>query len=83
MTAWLTPADVAQSLGFTAKTIRVWCRRGIFEGATKFPDDSPTSEWRIPASAVEAFKRERAQRAVSVPHDRLEELMDAALGVSR
>lgn len=75
---WLTSADVADSLGFTPKTVREWCAKGVFPGAQKFPDNAPRSEWRIPASDVEAMKRDRAS-VQPIPRDRLDELMDAAL----
>lgn len=77
-TKWFTPADVAGILKYTPKTIREWCKRGIFPGAQKFPDDRPTSTWRIPSADVEALKRDRAA-ATPIPRDRLDELMDAAL----
>lgn len=81
MPAYYTAADVAQILGFTAKTIREWCARGIFPGAIKLPDASPRSEWRIPPGDVEARQRGRASSA-PVSRDRLERLMDAALAKS-
>lgn len=74
-------ADVAQMLGFTRKTIAEWCARGKFPGAKKFPDDSPRSEWRIPAEDIEAIKRRRSG-TTPVSRDRLEQLMDAALAKS-
>ncbi|MGJ9371828.1 helix-turn-helix domain-containing protein [Nesterenkonia sp. CF4.4] len=51
-THWLTAEQVAQTLGFTSKTIRSWCVQGRFPNAKKFPDDKPRSEWRIPESDV-------------------------------
>ena len=75
---WLTPTDVADSLGFTAKTVRAWCARGVFPGARKYPDTAPRSEWRIPATDVEAMKQQRTTRQ-PIPRDRLDQLMDAAL----
>lgn len=77
-TRWLTPTDVAGMLRFTPKTVRAWCARGVFPGAQKYPDNSPRSEWRIPATDVEAMKRDRST-AERVPRDRLNQLMDAAL----
>lgn len=75
---WLTPNDVAGTLGFTAKTVRAWCARGVFPGARKYPDNAPRSEWRIPATDVEAMKRDRTT-STPVPRDRLDQLMDQAL----
>lgn len=80
-TNWYTTADVAVSLGFTAKTIREWCKAGVFPGAQKFPDDRPRAEWRIPSADVEAVKRRRA-KVTPISHDRLDQLMDAALAKS-
>ena len=73
-----TATDVAGILGFTAKTIRAWCQRGVFPGAKKFPDDSPRSEWRIPPEDVARVKRKRVE-AAPISKDRLDQLMDAAL----
>ena len=73
-----TAADVADILGFTPKTIRAWCARGVFPGAQKFPDDTPRAEWRIPSTDVEAIKRRHATTK-PIPRDRLDQLMDAAL----
>lgn len=73
-----TAADVADILGFTPKTIRAWCARGVFPGAQKFPDDTPRAEWRIPPGDVETLKRRRVE-ARTIPRDRLDALMDAAL----
>ena len=78
---WYTPADVAGMLQYTPKTVREWCARGVFPGAMKFPDDRPTSTWRIPSTDVEALKRERATTQ-PIPRDRLDQLMDAALAKS-
>ena len=78
MTAWLTVADVAARLNFHPKTIRSWCARGIFPGAAKWPDNGPTSEWRIPDSDVEALVRERTSPTV-VSRNHLDELMNAAM----
>lgn len=78
MTAWQTTADVARALGFTEKTIRSWCVRGIFPGAIKFPDNSPRSEWRIPSGDVEARKR-RVTDPRTIPRDRIDQLMDDVL----
>lgn len=73
-----TAADVGMILGFTAKTIRAWCQRGVFPGAKKFPDNSPRSEWRIPPEDVAQIKRARAAK-LPVTRDRLDQLMDAAM----
>lgn len=78
MTAFLTSADVASRLGFHPKTIREWCQRGVFPGAAKWPDDSKTSQWRIPAKDVAALERARTNPA-TIPNSRLDELMDAAM----
>lgn len=78
MTSRYTPTDVADLLGFTPKTIRAWCARGVFPGAKKYPDDAPRSEWRIPADDVEAIRR-RTSTAQPISRDRLDQLMDAAL----
>lgn len=80
-TARYTPADVANLLGFTPKTIRAWCAKGVFPGARKFPDDAPRSEWRIPPADVEALRRKSAAPKY-VSSSRLDELMDAALAKS-
>lgn len=77
MVARYTATDVAQMLGFTPKTIREWCARGVFPGAAKFPDDRPRSEWRIPPADVETIRHRRAEAPVS--RDRLDQLMDAAM----
>ena len=81
MPTYYTAGDVAQILGFTPKTIREWCSRGIFPGALKLPDASPRSEWRIPPSDVEARRRGRAA-AGPISRDRLDQLMDAAMARS-
>lgn len=78
MSKYLTVADVADRLGFTPKTIRLWCARGIFPGAAKWPDNGPTSEWRIPSEDVEALVRERTSPTV-VSRNRLDDLMNAAI----
>lgn len=79
MSKWLTVPQVAADLNFHANTIRKWCHDGVFPGAAKWPDDGPTAEWRIPASDLEALKRERTKSRVPVDNKRIEELMDAAL----
>lgn len=78
----LTTRDVSLIVGFTPKTIREWCARGVFPGAKKFPDESPRSEWRIPAGAVETLKRDRIMTQPP-SRDRLDELMTAALNKPR
>ncbi|OSM43498.1 helix-turn-helix domain-containing protein [Nesterenkonia sp. PF2B19] len=75
-THWLTPAEAGDALGFTAKTIRVWCRQGRFPGARKMPDDKPRSEWRIPEDAVTAIRERRVtERPAVLDSKRRAELM--------
>lgn len=79
MNAWLTVPDVAEKLNFHPKTIRLWCTKGIFPGAVKWPDEGPTARWRIPKGDVEALIRKRTMRESRISNSRLDELMDAAL----
>ncbi len=74
-----TIADLVPIFGFSAKTIREWCKHGVFPGAEKFPDDRPRSEWRIPREDVEAKLRRKSAGAEPVSRERLDQLMDAAL----
>lgn len=76
-----TTNDVAGILKFSPKTIRDWCGRGVFPGAEKYPSNTRGAEWRIPVTDVEAIKRRRAEPK-TIPRDRLDQLMDAALAKS-
>ena len=52
----LTTAEVAGRLNAPERTIRLWCKRGLFEGAHSV--DSPRGPyWMIPASALKTFQR--------------------------
>lgn len=51
MTKMLTVFQVAEILGFSAWTIRKWCRSG------KIPARSIGGEWRIHPNTVEAMLR--------------------------
>ncbi len=56
----LTIAGLAQLFGKRPSTVRGWVERGDFPGAYKLHG----KEWRVPASAVEAFQN-RQRRAES------------------
>ena len=58
----LTIRDLAQLFGKRPSTVRPWVARGDFPGAYKLHG----KEWRVPASAVEAFQN-RQRRAKSDP----------------
>ena len=55
----LTIRDLAQVFGKRPSTVRAWAERGDFPGAYKLHG----KEWRIPASAVEAFQDRQRMRA--------------------
>lgn len=71
-THWLTAAEVAHELRYTAKTIRNWCiesqksvlngrpEAAVFPNAKKYPDDKPRSEWRIPEEDLSELRAKRA-----------------------
>ncbi len=69
-------SDVAEAFGVKPRTIRDWIKRGKLQ-AYKVPDDTPRSEYRVPASEVERIKN-RSARAEQLPQD-LDALMDRAL----
>ncbi len=50
VTRLMTTAEAAKVFSVSDKTIRGWCRRRRFPGATK--TSGPTGDWRIPASDV-------------------------------
>lgn len=79
MTSYMTVGDVAAALNFTPKTVREWCKQGVFPNAAKWPDNRPTAEWRIPRSDYEHVKATRFAPPQPVPNDRLEQLMNAAM----
>lgn len=58
----LTIGDLAQLFGKRPSTVRAWVERGDFPGAYKLHG----KEWRVPASAVEAFQN-RQRRGKSHP----------------
>ena len=62
----LTIRDLAQVFGKRPSTVRAWVERGDFPAAYKLHG----KEWRVPASAVEAFQDR--QRMRSVPGRRTE-----------
>ena len=50
----LTTADVAQRLGVSAITVRLWCRRGLFPYARE--QATPRGPvWMIPESDLKGF----------------------------
>ena len=55
----LTIRDLAQVFGKRPSTVRAWVERGDFPGAYKLNG----KEWRVPASAVEAFQDRQRMRA--------------------
>ncbi len=55
----LTVADLARVFGKRPSTIRGWVERDQFPGAYKLHG----KEWRVPASAVEAFQDRQRARA--------------------
>ena len=55
----LTIRDLAHVFEKRPSTVRAWVERGDFPGAYKLHD----KEWRIPASAVEAFQDRQRMRA--------------------
>ena len=58
----LTIRGLAQLFGKQASTVRAWVERGDFPGAYKLHG----KEWRVPASAVEAFQdRQRHRKSPS------------------
>lgn len=60
----LTIRDVARAFGKSPSTVRAWVERGDFAGAYKLHG----KQWRIPASAVDAFQDH--QRTVAGPRRR-------------
>jgi excisionase family DNA binding protein len=58
----LTIRGLAQLFGKQPSTVRAWVERGDFPGAYKLHG----KEWRVPASAVDAFQN-RQRRAKSDP----------------
>ncbi len=59
----LTIGDLARLFGKRPSTVRAWVERGDFPGAYKLHG----KEWRVPASAVEAFQDRQRGRAKSEP----------------
>jgi hypothetical protein len=58
----LTIGDLGRLFGKGPSTVRAWVERGDFPGAYKLHG----KEWRVPASAVEAFQdRQRHRKAPS------------------
>lgn len=51
----LTTADVAERLDRPERTIRLWCKQGLFSGA-RAVDTPRGSYWLIPASALKGFQ---------------------------
>jgi len=56
----LTIRDLAKLFGKQPSTVRAWVERGDFPGAYKLQG----KEWRVPASAVEAFQNAQRRRTV-------------------
>jgi len=54
----LTIRDLAKLFGKQPSTVRAWVERGDFPGAYKLQG----KEWRVPASAVEAFQNAQRRR---------------------
>jgi hypothetical protein len=59
----LTIGDLARLFGKRPSTVRAWVERGDFPGAYKLHG----KEWRVPASAVEAFQDRQRGHAKSGP----------------
>lgn len=57
----VTIRDLAQLFGKRASTVRAWVERGDFPGAYKLHG----REWRVPVSAIEAFKDQQRNGARS------------------
>ena len=62
----LTIRDVARAFGKSPSTVRAWVERGDFAGAYKLNG----KQWRIPASAVDAFQNRQRGRAGRRRRDR-------------
>ena len=55
MSIELTTAEVAARLNRPERTIRLWCKQGLFAGARSV--DTPRGAyWQIPASALKDFQ---------------------------
>jgi hypothetical protein len=51
----LTTSQLANELGVTSATTRLWCRRGLFPNA--YSMDTPRGDvWMIPKGDLEGFK---------------------------
>src|SRR5258708_30141786 len=59
----LTIGDLARLFGKRPSTVRAWVERGDFPGAYKLHG----KEWRVPASAVEAFQDRQPGRGKREP----------------
>ncbi len=59
----LTVKDVADRLRVSAETVRRWLRAGQLRGIWL----SDRAGWRIPASELERFLRERAGQGIDRP----------------
>jgi hypothetical protein len=62
----LTTAEVAERLGAPERTIRLWCKQGLFEGARSV--ETPRGPyWMIPAAALKTFQRPSMGRPPKPP----------------
>lgn len=57
----LSVREVAERIGVSVPTVRVWAWRERFPGAVKIEDDRG-SYWQIPESAIEDFELGQAGR---------------------
>jgi hypothetical protein len=68
MSAELTTTDVAERLGRPERTVRLWCKQGLFLGARSV--STPRGDyWVIPESALKDFKEPKMGRRPSKTAD--------------
>lgn len=60
----LSVAELGQRLNRTSSTVRGWIENGEFPGAYKLPGDPKRAAWRVPLSAVEAFRNRESGNAI-------------------
>lgn len=73
---WLTVRQVAERLGFSEDTVRIYCAQGVLPGAAKANLSSSRSHWRIPEQDLENFgARPTDSRVTSLDHEQRKQLL--------